>query len=137
MTSYAFVSATRINAVINTDAAAAVAKSNVVVSRSDTFAATCASCVTVNLAPKVTGASPATVARGLLKSFAITGSGFTSTSQVTFSGGSGINVLTISRSANLINITTLSITGSAGVRNITVTNADGGTSTCVGCLTIT
>jgi hypothetical protein len=56
---------------------------------------------------------------------------------VTFSGGSGINVLTISRSANLINITTLSITGSAGVRNITVTNADGGTSTCVGCLTIT
>jgi peptidoglycan/xylan/chitin deacetylase (PgdA/CDA1 family) len=137
MTSYAFVSATRINAVINTDAAAAVAKSNVVVSRPDTFAATCANCVTVNLAPKVTGASPATVSRGLLKSFAITGSGFTSTSQVTFSGGSGINVLSISRSPNLINISTLSITGSAGVRNITVTNSDGGTSTCVGCLTIT
>ncbi|GAA3581851.1 polysaccharide deacetylase family protein [Kribbella ginsengisoli] len=137
MTSYAFVSATRINAVIDTDAAAAVGRSNVVVSRPDTFAATCTNCVTVNLAPKVTGASPSTVSRGLLKSFAINGSGFTSTSQVTFSGGSGINVLLISRSANQINITTSSITGSAGVRNITVTNSDGGTSTCVGCLTIT
>ncbi|MEV6416026.1 polysaccharide deacetylase family protein [Kribbella sp. NPDC051718] len=137
MTSYLYVSATRINAVINTDATAAVAKSNVVVSRPDTYAATCANCLTVNLAPKVTGASPATVARGLLKSFSITGSGFTSTSQVTFSGGSGINVLLISRSANQIDITTSSITGSAGVRNITVTNSDGGTSTCVGCLTIT
>jgi peptidoglycan/xylan/chitin deacetylase (PgdA/CDA1 family) len=137
MTSFTFVSATRINAVLTTGAAATVAKSNVVVSRAGTFDATCANCVTVNLAPKVTGASPATVARGLLKSFAITGSGFTSSSQVTFSGGSGINVLTTSRSANQISITTLSITGSAGVRNITVTNPDGGVSTCVGCLTIT
>jgi hypothetical protein len=56
---------------------------------------------------------------------------------VTFSGGAGINILSVSRSANSINITTLSISGSAGVRNITVTNPDGGTSTCVGCLTIT
>ncbi len=137
MTSYTFVSATRINAVINTSATATVGRSNIVVSRDGTFNAVCTNCVTVNAAPVVTGAAPSTVARGLLKSFAVTGSGFTSASQVIFSGGSGINILLISRSATSINITTSSISGAAGVRNITVTNPDGGVSTCVGCLTIT
>lgn len=137
MTSFTFVSATRINAVINTSATATIGRSNIVVSRPGTFNAVCTNCVTVNAPPKVTGASPSTVSRGLLKSFAITGSGFTAASQVSFSGGSGINILTISRSPNLINITTSSISGAAGVRNITVTNPDGGVSTCVGCLTIT
>ncbi|NEA30396.1 polysaccharide deacetylase family protein [Streptomyces sp. SID13031] len=137
MTSYTFVSATRINVVLNTAANATVARSNVVVSRAGTVDAVCANCLILNAAPKVTGASPSTVARGLFKAFAINGSGFTAASQVTFSGGSGINILVISRSANLINITTSSISGSPGVRNITVTNPDGGVSTCVGCLTIT
>jgi hypothetical protein len=137
MTSYAFVSATRINAVINTSATATIGRSNIVVSRPGTFDAVCSNCVTVNAPPVVTGASPSTVSRGLLKSFAITGSGFTAASQVSFSGGPGINILMISRSATLINITTSSISGAAGVRNITVTNPDGGVSTCVGCLTIT
>lgn len=137
MTSFTFVSATRINAVINTSATATVGRSNIVVSRAGTFDAVCTNCLILNAAPIVTGASPSTVSRGLLKAFAITGSGFTAASQVTFSGGSGINILLISRSANLINITTSSISGAAGVRNITVTNPDGGVSTCVGCLTIT
>ncbi|MEV8376290.1 polysaccharide deacetylase family protein [Kribbella sp. NPDC056861] len=135
MTSYTFVSATRINAVVNTAANATVARSNVVVSRAGTVDAVCANCFTLNAAPKVTGASPSTVARGLFKSFAITGSGFTAASQVTFSG-TGINVLLLSRSANSINVTTSSISGTPGPRNITVTNPDGGVSTCVGCLTI-
>lgn len=137
MTSFTFVSATRINAVINTSATATIGRSNIVVSQAGTFDAVCTNCLIVNAPPIVTGASPSTVARGLFKSFAILGSGFTSASQVSFSGGSGINILTISRSATSINITTSSISGSAGVRNITVTNPDGGVSTCVGCLTIT
>lgn len=136
MTSYSFVSATRINAVISTSATATVARSNVVVSRAGTVDAVCANCFTLNAAPKVTGASPSSVSRGLFKSFTIIGSGFTSASQVSFSG-SGINVLLLSRSANSINVTTSSVSGATGPRNITVTNPDGGTSTCIGCITVT
>ncbi|GAA0930096.1 hypothetical protein GCM10009554_12910 [Kribbella koreensis] len=137
MTSFTFVSATRINVVLTADAAATVARSNVVVSRAGTFDAVCANCLILNASPKPTSVSPATVSRGLLKSFTINGSGFTSSSQVTFSGGAGINILMISRTATQISITTSSISGAAGVRNVTVTNPDGGVGTCIGCLTIT
>lgn len=136
MTSYTYVSSTRINAVLNIAANATVARSNVVVSRTGTVPAVCTNCVIVNASPKPTSVSPSSLTRGLLRSATVNGSGFTSSSQVTFSGN-GISILFASRSATAINLT-LSISGSAtlGARNVTVTNPDGGVGTCTGCLTI-
>jgi hypothetical protein len=45
-------------------------------------------------------------------------------------------VLLTTRTATSISMTMI-LGGSAGVRNVTVTNPDGGTGTCTGCLTIT
>jgi hypothetical protein len=134
--SAAFVSSTRLSAVIDVAADATVARSNVVVSRAGTFDAICANCLIVNASPKPTSATPATLSRGLLKTVTINGTGFVAASQVTFSGGPGITVLFVTRTATSISLT-MSVGGSAGVRNVTVTNPDGGTGTCVGCLTIT
>jgi hypothetical protein len=91
--------------------------------------------VQVHALPKPTSASPSPLARGLLKTLAINGTGFVAGSQVTFSGGSGISILLSSPTATKITLT-LIVGGSPGVRNVTVTNPDGGTGTCTGCLTI-
>jgi peptidoglycan/xylan/chitin deacetylase (PgdA/CDA1 family) len=135
--SLTYVSSTRLSAVLDIAADATVGRSNVVVSRAGTYNAVCTNCLTVNAAPNPTSATPSTLSRGLLRSVTINGTGFTSDSQVTFSG-TGITILLASRSATAINLT-LIIANSAtlGARDVTVTNPDGGRGTCLGCLTIT
>ena len=134
--SLTYVSSTRLSAVLDVAANATVGRSNVVVSRAGTYDAVCTNCLTVNAPPNPTRATPSTISRGLLRSVTINGTGFTSSSQVTFSGN-GIMIMLAGRTSTAIDLT-LSISGSAtlGARDVTVTNPDGGRGTCLGCVRI-
>ena len=134
--SLSYVSSSRLSAVLDVAANATVGRSNVVVSRAGTYDAVCTNCLTVNAPPNPTSAPPSTISRGLLRSVTINGTGFTSSSQVTFSGN-GIMIMLAGRTSTAIDLT-LSISGSAtlGARDVTVTNPDGGRGTCLGCVRI-
>ncbi|WP_427894839.1 polysaccharide deacetylase family protein [Kribbella sp. GL6] len=123
---------------VNVAAAAPTGARDVVAGRTGTLDAVCANCLTVAGAPVPTGASPATVRTGsLLATVGINGSGFNSTSQVSISGN-GITIVVSGRSATQISLTLIvSSTATLGARNVTVTNSDGGSGTCTGCLTVT
>jgi hypothetical protein len=133
-----FVSASRLRLVLDVEADAPTGARTATVSQPGTFDATCTNCLTINAGPKPTSASPSSLRAGSpATTVTISGSGFVSSSQVTFSG-TGITSTVRSRSATTITLTVTAGTGAApGARDVTVTNSDGGTGTCSGCLTIT
>lgn len=94
-------------------------------------------CLIVDKAPAVTSASPDSVPVGETASATIAGANFQSGAVV--SGPSGIT-FTGTKFVSATKLTTKAIIGtsvSPGSYNLTVTNPDGGTGTCAGCLTVT
>jgi len=126
-----FVTSAQLTANITVGAGAATGTRNVTVTNSDGQQDVCAACFTVNSAPVVSSANPASSTQGtngLLVT--VSGQNFVSGASMTFSG-TGVTV----SSTAFVNATQLTATvnvgGSAptGTRNITVTNPDGGVGT--------
>lgn len=95
------------------------------------------SCLTINAAPTVSSASPASRAAGSQTVSVTVNGSFTGTPSVSFSG-TGISVGSpTSVSSSSVNVpVTVAPDADPGARSITVTNPDGGMATCSGCFTV-
>jgi hypothetical protein len=132
-----FSSATQLSVNITIAAGAATGARNLTVTNTNGGSATCTGCLTVTTQPLPTSLNPANRAPVTSGTHTITGTGFQSGATVTVSGLLvGISNVTFVSSTQLT-ITVNALLGVVlGPRNITVTNPDGGTGTCTGCLTI-
>jgi outer membrane protein assembly factor BamB len=88
--------------------------------------------------PPITGVNPSVIAPGKSTAVTLTGSGFSGTPTVNVTGGSVINVKSVSvTSPTTIKATLFAGTGATlGPRSITVTEPDLTTNSCTACLTV-
>jgi len=99
--------------------------------------ATCAGCLTVNLAPVVTSTSPNKGARGTTLTVAVLGSNFRAGAAARFGTGITVNSTTFVNAGRLNASITIAAGTTVGARTVRVTNADKGTGLCVGCFSVT
>ena len=87
--------------------------------------------------PTITSVAPTSVGQGAVEATVrVNGSGFTSTTAVSVSG-SGVTWTIASRTATVVTLrVSVAADATTTARNVTVTNADGLTATCTGCLGI-
>lgn len=137
VTSVSSSSATLLRAVISVDGEAGPGTRDVSVTNPDGSTASCAGCLTIVAGPKVTSVKPATVQQGSRRTLAVLGTGFVAPPNVDM--GAGIEVLRVLRSSATTLAVEVAVQNDArtGARSVTVTNPDGGTFTCRGCLTVT
>lgn len=132
---------THITVNVSVDPGAANGARTIFVTNADGGSGSCAGCFTVNAAPTVAQTSsdagntqkPASRAAGSpAADIYVNGTGFVSSSVVTFSGsGVKVNSTTFTSASQLkVNITVDS-TAAPGARDVTVTNPDGGAGSCV------
>jgi hypothetical protein len=128
-----------ISANVTVTAAAATTVRDVTVTETR-GSSTCTGCLTINPAPTVSTLSPNSLAQGAATNVTVTGTGFSNNPTLTFTGpGTGVKVTGVSSSTST-SITAAVTVGAAahtGSYNLVVTNSDGGTVTCTGCLTVT
>ncbi len=98
---------------------------------------TCTNCLAVDRAPTVTSASPDSVSQGGSAALTLTGTQFQSGATVTSSAGITFSGTTFVKTTELTTTATVASSVATGTYNLTVTNPDGGTGTCTGCLTVT
>ncbi|MDQ3465787.1 MAG: IPT/TIG domain-containing protein [Actinomycetota bacterium] len=91
------------------------------------------------LLPTVTAVSPSSIGQAAAgRQLTITGTGFTDSSVVSFSGtGFGVTQTTFVDSSTLVATVGTAQTTRVGVRDVLVTNLGVGSGTCTGCLTVT
>lgn len=132
------VSSTRVDVSLTVAAAATPGPRTITVTNTDSQSASCVDCLTVNAAPTTTSIAPDTFIQGASGPVTITGTAYAATPTVTASG-TGVTFSDVVRvSATQLTATiTVAAGATVGSRTLTVTNPDGGTSTCTGCLTIT
>ncbi|HVE47260.1 MAG TPA: hypothetical protein VNA57_11010 [Acidimicrobiales bacterium] len=137
VTSVSSSSATLLRAVISVDGDAGPGTRDVSVTNPDGSTGSCAGCLTIVGGPKVTSVKPATVLQGSRRTLAVLGTGFVAPPSVDM--GAGIEVLRVLRSSATTLAVEVAVRNEArtGARSVTVTNPDGGTFTCRGCLTVT
>jgi hypothetical protein len=137
-------SATQVTANVSIAPGATPAGSTVTVTNPDAGSpATCgmlplSPCFSINAAPSVTAAAPASRGAGAVnQDIIITGANFVATPTVAFSG-TGINVNSVVHNSTLQITANITIAGSAtpGARTITVTNPDRGPGVCACSFTV-
>ena len=107
-----------------------------------TGSTTCSGCFTVTPPPKITSVAPITLAAGGGPvTYTITGTGFLANPTVSISNNSTNSILigtaTMSGGGTTITVPLTAASNTIlGARDVTVTNTDGQSSKCVGCLTI-
>jgi hypothetical protein len=117
---------------------ATVGSRDVTVTNPTGAAAACAGCFTVNAGPSLASVSPNGVGAGGVRTVTMTGANFDASTRVTIPG-TGVAVTSVT----LVDATHLSVgistaaAAAAGPRDVVVTNADAGSGTCSGCLTVT
>jgi outer membrane protein assembly factor BamB len=99
---------------------------------------TCTNCLTIDPAPTVSSASPSSIARGEAAALTLAGANFRPGAQIT-SSAAGITFggTTFVSSTGLTTTATVAPSVATGSYNLRVTNPDGGTALCTGCLTVT
>jgi hypothetical protein len=133
-------SATQITANVTLAADASTGVRNITVTNADnTPTVTCTGCFTVNAAPTLTTATPASQAQGVTnQTITLTGTNLRSGLTTAFSGtGITVNSTTYTSSTSATVNITIAAGATTGARNITITNTDGGNATCTSCFTIT
>jgi len=117
---------------------ATVGSRDVIVTNPTGAAAACAGCFTVNAGPSLASISPNGIGAGGVRTVTMTGANFDASTRVTIPG-TGVAVTSVT----LVDATHLSVgistaaAAAAGPRDVVVTNADAGSGTCSGCLTVT
>ncbi|MFY9586568.1 MAG: hypothetical protein WAT66_03820 [Actinomycetota bacterium] len=126
---------------INVDVAsdAALGTRDLTVTNPDAGNVTCTACLTINLSPAITSASPDHLGRGAAsKVVSLTGTGFVAASDVDISGtGVTVNNVAFVDASHLHVTMTVSDAATLGDRTFTVTNPDGGVGSCADCFAIT
>jgi hypothetical protein len=130
-------SASQMTLTVAAAAGANTGKRNVTLSSATQPSVTCSACLTVTAPPKVNSLAPAALAQGLTdQSVTVAGSGFTADTQLSI-GGAGVTSTITARTASSLTLNvSVAVDAPTTARNVVVTNADGGTSTCVGCFTV-
>jgi hypothetical protein len=133
-----YISPTNVSANVTISSGAAVGARTITVTNPDTGAGT-GGTFTVNAAPTVTSASPASLGQGATaQNVGITGTGFASGAAATFSGtGITVNSTTFVSATSLTANVTITAGATPGLRNITVTNPDFGTGTGTAVFSVT
>jgi hypothetical protein len=118
---------------------ATVGTRSVTVTAADGRSATCAGCFTVTAAPSITDVSPNQISPGAKATVTITGANFAPGVKVTVSAsGTAITSTTVRNSTTLLVGLSAASGASPGPRDLTITNpADGGSTICRGCFTVT
>lgn len=118
---------------------ASVGTRPVTVNVTDGRAASCAGCFTVTAGPTVSSLTPSTMGPGAQRTMTITGDHFAAGVKVTVpASGVAVTSVTVLDGQHLSVGFSTAFAAPAGPRDLTITNpADGGTTTCAGCLTIT
>jgi hypothetical protein len=100
--------------------------------------ATCSGCLSVLPAPTVTSLSPATLGQGASVIVTVNGSNFWPPAKVGFTGpGSGVTGAVTFVGVSSIRVkVTVAPTAAPGAYTLNLTNGDGGTASCSGCLTV-
>lgn len=131
-------SATQLTLAVTVAPGAGLGARDLVVTQPDGGTATCAGCLTVSVRPLPTSINPATRVSLSSGVHTITGTGFQSGATVSINGllGAVSNVNVVSSTQITLTVTAILGLG-IGANDVTVTNSDGGTGTCAGCLVIT
>jgi hypothetical protein len=89
-------------------------------------------------APSVTAVAPASAIQGSQPTLALTGGNFAHGATVTVSGGGvSVGAVVVNSASSVDAPINVDADAAVGARDVTVTNADGASGTCAGCLTIT
>jgi polyvinyl alcohol dehydrogenase (cytochrome) len=131
------VSATELSVKVTAESGAVAGKRNITVIEPGPTADTCTSCLTVDDAPTLTSASPSSVAQGESAALTLAGTHFETNATVTSSAGISFSASKFVSSTELTTTATVASSVATGTYNLQVTNPDGGTATCTGCLTVT
>ena len=129
--------ATQVKAALSISPAATLGSRDLVITNANGHAGTCAGCLTISAPPAATTVSPGSIAAGA-KSLVVLvdGSNFAPGAKVVASGA-GVTIKTTVLSPSQLRLAvTAATTAGLGARDLTITNPDGGTTTCAGCLTV-
>lgn len=133
------VSDRRLDLVVSVAGTAEPGRRDVRVSNPGGATAACPDCLAVAPGPGVTTVRPAEVSQGATEVVVtVVGSGFAATPTLTVDGR-GVTVTSVSGTSAGLLRAVVSVDGQAatGPRDVSVTNPDGGTGSCAGCLTVT
>jgi outer membrane protein assembly factor BamB len=133
------VSPTTLSVKVTAKATASTGARGITVIEPGPTADTCTSCLTVDPAPTVSSASPSSIPQGEAGAVTLAGANFESGAQITSSAGTGVSFTGTKfvSSAELTTTATVAPAVATGSYNLRVTNPDGGTVVCAGCLTVT
>ena len=136
-----FVDPAHVSLDVSVDLAAAIGNRNVVIANPDGGTATGVSDFAVNVLPTVTSVSPTNARRGQTSNISILGSGFAATfvtggGVVSFGPDITVNSVTRNSATKLTANVTIGSGATTGARSVSITNPDGGTAGCAGCLTV-
>jgi hypothetical protein len=128
---------TQLTVAVNAASDAITGSRNVTVVNPDGQQATCTGCLTVVAGPQVASVSPSSIKRGVATTVTVVGSGLQKNAKIDVSG-SGVNVSKITwvSSTQMTAVLSPTKTAATGARSLTVTNPDGGTFVCTGCVTV-
>jgi hypothetical protein len=133
-----YVSATQLTANVTIAVAAATGARNVLITNGDGSTAAATALFTVNAAPTVTSATPASADQGATSdNITINGTAFISGAAASFSGtGITVNSTTYVSATQLTANVTIAVAATTGARNITTANGDGSSATKTSAFTI-
>jgi hypothetical protein len=139
--STAYVDSTHVALDVSVDLAAAIGSRNVVLTNPDGGTATGVNDFAVNALPTVTSVTPTIARRGQTANISILGSGFPATfvtggGTVSFGPDITINSVTRNSTTKLTANVTIGAGATIGARSVSITNPDGGTAGCAGCLNV-
>jgi outer membrane protein assembly factor BamB len=131
------VSSTELSVQVTAESESQVGARDISVIEPGPVADTCTNCLTVDRAPTLTSASPDSVSQGGSAALTLTGTNFQSGATVTSSTGITFSGTKFVKTTELTSTATVASSVATGTYNLVVTNPDGGTATCTGCLTVT
>jgi len=134
--SVSFTDSGHLSVAISVASSAAPGTLNVTVTNPDGGKGTCSGCFTVDPAPTVTSAAPASMAPGASATVTISGSNFAPGATVSISAGVGVSNVKVVSSSSITATVTVPSGAAAGARTVTVTNPDGGRGSSA-CFTVT
>jgi outer membrane protein assembly factor BamB len=131
------VSPTELSVQVTAESGASAGARDITVIEPGPTADTCTDCLTVDDAPTVTSASPSSVPQGESAALTLTGTHFRLHATVTSSAGITFTGTKMVSATELTTTATVAPSVATGAYDLQVTNPDGGTATCTGCLTVT
>jgi hypothetical protein len=131
------VSPTKLSVKVTAQSGAVVGERDITVIEPGPTADTCTNCLTVDAAPTLTSASPSSIEQGKTAALTLAGTGLQAGAVVTSSAGISFAGTKTVSATELTTTATVAASVATGTYNLQVTNPDGGTAECAGCLTVT